>query len=59
MQTGARVGARPSLADIAAYTQRELARLPPPLRALGSARYPVEVSPALTAYAAEVRAADR
>ena len=59
MQAGARVGARPSLADIAAHAQREIARLPPALRGLAMARYPVEVSAGLTAYAAEVRAAGR
>lgn len=57
MQSGARIGARPSLADVAAHAQREIARLPQLLRGLSPARYPVEVSAALTAYAAEVRAA--
>ncbi len=59
MQSGARIGARPSLADVAAHAQREIARLPQLLRGLSPARYPVEVSAALTAYAAEVRAAGR
>jgi len=57
MQAGSRIGAAPSLADIAAHAQREQARLPPALRAMQPARppYAVEVSPALAAYASEVR----
>ncbi len=57
MQSGARIGAGPSLTEVAAHAQREIARLPPALRGLSPARYTVEISAVLTAYAAEVRAA--
>jgi nicotinate phosphoribosyltransferase len=56
MEAGSRIGAPPSLADIAAHAQRELGRLPPALRALAPVRYPVDVTPALAAYAQEVGA---
>jgi nicotinate phosphoribosyltransferase len=52
---GHRLGPRPPLAALRAHAARELDRLPEDLRRLEPARpYPVEISPALRALAAEV-----
>jgi nicotinate phosphoribosyltransferase len=54
MQNGRRVDPPPTLADIRATAQRELARLPESLRSLaGGAPYPVQVSASLQSLAAE------
>ena len=54
MQGGRRVSPSPKLADIRARAERELARLPEPLRRLEPQTYPVEVAEALSRLAAEV-----
>jgi nicotinate phosphoribosyltransferase len=55
MQNGKRLAAAPSLPDIRARSQRELERLPEPLRRLDpAASYPVEVAKALRELAEEV-----
>jgi nicotinate phosphoribosyltransferase len=55
MRTGKRIAAAPTLAQIREHAERELARLPEPLRRLESgAAYPVKVADALTAMAAEI-----
>ena len=57
MQKGRRVDPAPALADIRARAQRELARLPEPLRSLtGGTPYPVQVSESLERLAAETDA---
>ena len=54
MQGGRRVAASPKLADIRARAERELMRLPEPLRRLETQNYPVEVGQSLSRLAAEV-----
>jgi nicotinate phosphoribosyltransferase len=55
MRGGRRIGPRPTLADIRPRAERELARLPAPLRRLEpGAAYPVEVAAALVLLAADV-----
>jgi nicotinate phosphoribosyltransferase len=54
MQGGRRVVASPKLADIRARAERELMRLPEPLRRLETQNYPVEVGQSLSRLAAEV-----
>jgi nicotinate phosphoribosyltransferase len=55
MRGGRRVGAAETLAAIRERAQRELARLPAPLRALtGGASYDVGIAPAIRALAAEL-----
>jgi nicotinate phosphoribosyltransferase len=55
MRGGRRVGAAETLAAIRERAQRELARLPAPLRALtGGAPYDVGIAPAIRALAAEL-----
>ena len=57
MQNGRRVDPPPTLADIRGRAQRELARLPQPLRSLASgASYPVQASDSLQTLAAETDA---
>jgi nicotinate phosphoribosyltransferase len=54
MQNGKRLRPPPSLDDIRRHAQRELERLPAPLRALDSAMtYPVEIADELKKAAAE------
>ena len=53
MRGGRRVASLPSLEDARRHAARELARLPEPLRRLETARYPVEVAPALRRMAEE------
>ncbi len=54
MQGGRRVAPSPKLADIRARAERELLRLPEPLRRLETQHYPVEVAQSLARLAAEV-----
>src|SRR6202048_373707 len=54
MQGGRRVVASPKLADIRARAERELMRLPEPLRRLETQNYPVEVGQSLSRLATEV-----
>jgi nicotinate phosphoribosyltransferase len=54
MQGGRRVAASPKLADIRARAERELMRLPEPLRRLETQNYPVEVGQSLSRLATEV-----
>ena len=54
MQGGSRVAPSPKLADIRMRAERELKRLPEPLRRLETENYPVEVGEALSRLAAEV-----
>jgi nicotinate phosphoribosyltransferase len=57
MQNGRRVDPPPTLADLRGRAQRELGRLPEPLRSLaGGAAYPVQVSDSLQRLAAETDA---
>jgi nicotinate phosphoribosyltransferase len=54
MQGGRRVVASPKLADIRARAERELMRLPEPMRRLETQNYPVEVGQSLSRLATEV-----
>jgi nicotinate phosphoribosyltransferase len=55
MRGGRRIAPSPTLADVRARAERDLERLPEPLRRLEpDARYPVHVADALTRLAAEV-----
>ena len=59
MEQGRRTGPALGWPQIAAYTAAELAKLPPALRGIESAAYPVAVSEALTAHADSVQASLR
>ncbi len=54
MRGGKRLAISPSWDEIRRHASDNLTRLPEPLRRLGEASYPVEISPALLALAAQV-----
>lgn len=59
MRDGRRLLPTPSLQQVASYAAAELAKLPPPVRGLAAAVYPVTVSDSLSAHAASVQASLR